>query len=224
MSDYKTPGVYIEEKSVLPASVAAVETAIPAFIGHTEKADKDGVEDKLLGEPTRITSMLEYKEHFGGPNHEDIQVTVTDTYDGDPAELAEREIEIDHPSSVSPYKMFYALQMYFSNGGGPCYIVSVDNYENSVSPGDATTPKSLIGGITILEKYDEPTLIVFPDHMSISDYKEVYDAALKQCGELKDRFVIMDIKEQDSSGDPLADAKDFRNNGIGNGNLKYGDV
>ena len=37
---YKTPGEYIEEISKLPPSVAAVETAIPAFIGYTQKAQK----------------------------------------------------------------------------------------------------------------------------------------------------------------------------------------
>ena len=35
MALYKTPGVYIEESSTLPPSVAEVATAIPAFIGYT---------------------------------------------------------------------------------------------------------------------------------------------------------------------------------------------
>ena len=34
---YKTPGVYIEEIPKFPPSIAAVETAIPAFIGYTER-------------------------------------------------------------------------------------------------------------------------------------------------------------------------------------------
>jgi uncharacterized protein len=38
MAEYKTPGVYIEEIPHLPPSIASVETAIPAFIGYTEKA------------------------------------------------------------------------------------------------------------------------------------------------------------------------------------------
>ena len=38
--DYKTPGVFVEEISKFPPSIAAVETAIPAFIGYTEKAMK----------------------------------------------------------------------------------------------------------------------------------------------------------------------------------------
>ena len=38
MGPYSTPGVYIEEIVKFPPSVAQVETAIPAFIGNTEKA------------------------------------------------------------------------------------------------------------------------------------------------------------------------------------------
>ena len=82
MPDYKTPGVYIEEISTLPASVAAVATAIPAFIGHTEKAGKLDDPEELRGEPTRITSMLDYEDIFGGPNPENISVTVIDTFTG----------------------------------------------------------------------------------------------------------------------------------------------
>ena len=40
MSTYQTPGVYVEEISTLAPSVAAVATAVPAFIGLTEKAKK----------------------------------------------------------------------------------------------------------------------------------------------------------------------------------------
>ena len=36
---YKTPGVYVEEISKFPPSVAQVETAIPAFIGYTQISD-----------------------------------------------------------------------------------------------------------------------------------------------------------------------------------------
>lgn len=35
---YKTPGVYIEEQSAFPNSIAQVGTAIPAFVGYTQKA------------------------------------------------------------------------------------------------------------------------------------------------------------------------------------------
>ena len=61
MSNYTTPGVYVEEISTLPPSVAQVATAVPAFIGHTAKGPQN--------EPTRITSMLEYEEAFGSQDH-----------------------------------------------------------------------------------------------------------------------------------------------------------
>ncbi len=60
---YKTPGVYVKEISIFPPSVAEVETAIPAFIGYTEKAERNG--EDLTNVPTRITSLLEYRELFG---------------------------------------------------------------------------------------------------------------------------------------------------------------
>ena len=61
---YKTPGVYVEEISLFPPSVAEVETAIPAFIGYTEKAEtEDG--DSLDKIPKRITSLLEYETLSG---------------------------------------------------------------------------------------------------------------------------------------------------------------
>ena len=48
MATYKTPGVYIEEIALFPPSVAQVETAIPAFIGYTEKHKKDNDDLNLV--------------------------------------------------------------------------------------------------------------------------------------------------------------------------------
>lgn len=43
MGEYKTPGVYIKEKNAFGNSIVEAETAIPVFIGRTEKA-LDGTE------------------------------------------------------------------------------------------------------------------------------------------------------------------------------------
>ena len=46
----KTPGVYIVEKSAFPNSVVEVATAVPAFIGYTERrCDHRGVRDRAEG-------------------------------------------------------------------------------------------------------------------------------------------------------------------------------
>ena len=62
---YKTPGVYIEEASAFPNSVAPVETAIPAFIGYTPQANHNGQDCTFV--PTKITSFLEFQQIFGFP-------------------------------------------------------------------------------------------------------------------------------------------------------------
>lgn len=73
---YKTHGVYIKEKNTFGNSVVVAETAIPVFIGLTEKT-QNGTES-LQNKPVRISSMLEYELYFGGPQIHRFDITVTD--------------------------------------------------------------------------------------------------------------------------------------------------
>ena len=129
--------------------------------------------------------------------------------------------------------MYYALQMFFANGGGPCYIVSVGSYK---ALGTALVETELAAGLDALKKEDEPTLIVFPEaqSLSIADFKTLHDAALAQCAELRTASSswmftadaagtkISLSEPADPNADLLTAIKDFRNNGIGTNNLKYG--
>ena len=117
---YKTPGVYVEEIAKLPPSVVQVETAIPAFIGYTERASRLNDED-LLFVPTRITSLQDYEAYFGTVTSENISINVQVSYDIS-GNISSVSPVLDSSSVVT--KMYYALQMYFANGGGPCYIMS----------------------------------------------------------------------------------------------------
>lgn len=208
MATYKTPGVYVEEISTLPASVAQVETAIPAFIGYTEKAKKKG--ESLTLVPTRIKSLPDYEELFGGPDNEKtIAVTIAEDSSGN------RTVKVNEPSSKSKYLMWYNMKMYFANGGGPCYIVSVSNYkeDGSVSKSDLTS------GLNKLKMEDEPTLIVFPDATGVSTAANFYTLAgeaLAQCNLLQDRFAIIDTY---TDGDSAAST--LRSN-LSSDYLKYG--
>lgn len=184
---YKTPGVYVEEIVKFPPSVAQVETAIPAFIGYTEKATKKEVGDLNL-KPTRITSLLDYINYFGSAKNETgITVNVIDS-----------NVAAIPPDALtkSPFLMYYALQIYFANGGGPCYIVSVGQYgETLPAPETSVSAGSLKSGLDEVAKEDEPTLIVFPDATSIandSEFYGLYNDALTQCHNLQDRFTIID--------------------------------
>lgn len=218
---YKTPGVFIEEISTLPASIAGVETAIPAFIGYTETTEKDGDATALLNVPTRISSMIDYVEKFGGPPLKQFNLVINDNYNTD-SELVTREFNAS-PTSPSEFILYYSLKFYFNNGGGPCYIVSVGDYTaGTVSEGDTTTPAGIRGGIKMLEQVDEPTLIVFPDAInldSLTQYGNVAKDSLAQCNKLQDRFAIIDTYD-DGTNEAI---ENFRGV-LGTSYLKYGAV
>ncbi len=210
---YKTPGVYVEEIPTFPPSVAQVETAIPAFVGYTEKAeDNDGNVVSTFPYAKRIKSMLEYERFFGKANSQAMTVNVgTDNLPG--------TVTIA-PASISKYRMYYALQLFYANGGGPCHIISVgliNKTAESVSKADLIDK-----GLAELKKMDEPTMILFPEAVGIgnaSDYYDVLKAALGQCQTLGDRFLLCDLLDGESID--TVDVTAFRT-GIGNNFLKYG--
>lgn len=212
---YSTPGVYIKEISKFPPSIAQVETAVPAFIGHTAKA-QDPNKKNLTNIPTKIKSLLDFELLFGEAYLvEEFTVKIDTTED-------------NQIMSVLPDERFYlydCLKHYFDNGGGECYIVSVDNFDNAPSYSKFET------GLDALEKFDEPTIIVFPDAVSFLDGSDDPDftalgdlqkRALAQCNKLQDRFVVMDLMNghlpEDTTNKPITE---FRNN-IGTSFLKYG--
>lgn len=190
---YKTPGVYVEEISTLPPSVAEVSTAIPVFLGYTKKG---------ANTIARVSTMLEYEEKFGGPK------------------IAAFGIEVSDPGAItvtctpSKYALYHAVNHYFQNGGGLCYIVSLGGYDKAMAAVDFTD------AITALEKEDEPTLLVLGDAVALdaADYHSVCQAALTHCKKMGDRFAILDVKQTPSNTDP---AVAFRS-GIGTNNLAYG--
>jgi phage tail sheath protein FI len=215
--NYKTPGVFIEEVALFPPSVAAVATAIPAFIGHTQLIqDSDGV--SLINRPIRITSLLEYKAFFGG-EYDPAGYTVR----VDPA--AAFNILSTGPSNQRHYYLFDAVRHYFDNGGGPCFIVAVGDFTTAVIYGTDTT--GLRGGLRSLEKVDEPTLLVAPDCVALRqgdgspDFVQagnLHKDMIEQCSRLQDRFGILDLMEGHLA--PSTPIQQFRNQ-VGTEDLKY---
>jgi phage tail sheath protein FI len=186
---YKTPGVYVEEISTFPPSVTEVATAIPAFIGYTEKGEAATVQ------VAEISTLLEYEQTFGKP-----KPTVFSAAGGVVQPLK---------SSLPETPLWYAINLYFQNGGGRCYVVSVDSHG---TPPSADRYKA---GLTALEAKDEPTLIVMPGAVALTqpDFNSVGQAALAHCRKMGDRFAILDVRD----GDVAA----FRT-GIGTSDLAYG--
>ncbi len=199
MVTYKTPGVYVEEISTLPPSVAAVSTAIPAFIGYTQAGKK----------VARIRTLLEYKTIFGEAKPSNFKATTSVNADTEQKELlqVERVVAADE----AQFMMYYALSLFFSNGGESCYVVSIGDYSATPAKDDFKA------GLAEIEKEDEPTLILMPDAVNLAsvDYYELCQLALAQCDKLGDRFAIMDILNGDGK------VAEFRDN-IGTNYLKYG--
>ena len=199
MPTYKTPNVYVEEISVFPPSVAEVETAIPAFIGYTAKATKLASDD-LRNTPMLIKSLLDFETYFGA---------------GAAIRLAEVTLNEDNSflnaTFTNPYYLYDSLRLFFDNGGGKCYIVSVGDYHTPIDR------EQLKGGIDALKKVDEPTILLFPDGVNLgaTDLGAVQVHALAQCAKLGDRVGVFDTRFDDPNGNT------FRTH-IGINNLKYG--
>lgn len=205
--NYKTPGVYVEEISIFPPSVAEVPTAIPAFIGYTEKAMYKGKD--LSNKAIEIASLIEFEERFGK---------------GSPIEI--KEVVLNETNTVSTvntesaYLMYDSIRLYFANGGGRSYIVSVGEYGKT--PKDAIAKEAIAAGLSVIAKEDEPTMLLFPDAVLLTGTKlyELQQIALKQAADLGDRFAILDLIEN-TTMTAKESYKDFRN-AIGINNLLYG--
>ena len=189
---YKTPGVYVEEISTLPPSVAEVSTAVPAFIGYTEKGPSIA----------RINTLLDYEELFGGPQRVGHTVEVSGGKGSWTIDAVSRQ---DDPG----FLMYHCVSHYFKNGGGSCYVVSTGHYDSTPAKDDFE------GALGLVEKEDEPTLLLLTDavHLTAADYYALCGQALAQCEKLGDRFAILDVKDGDVAG--------FRDQ-IGADHLMYG--
>ncbi|MBP5996419.1 MAG: phage tail sheath subtilisin-like domain-containing protein [Azonexus sp.] len=202
MPTYRTPDVYIEEISVFPPSVAEVETAIPAFIGYTANTTLITAGD-LVNAPRRVKSLLEFESYYGrGPSYTVTRANLDEAGNFLSADIA------------NSYVMYDSLRLYYDNGGGDCYIVSTGAYKSAGSPVDRDELKA---GVQAVAKVDEPTILLFPDAATLGpdDLAAVQQEALKQCGELKDRVAVLDLRQGDPNGASFRDK-------IGINNLKYG--
>ncbi|NOQ28145.1 MAG: phage tail sheath family protein [Bacteroidales bacterium] len=229
MGQMKTPGVYIVEKSAFPNSVVQVPTAVPVFIGHTEKAVNGG--KTLLKKPWKITSMAEYINFFGGAP--DPLFTITENKaeaapakegeEAKPAAEAAKKFSMEDYAIVqsnNKYNLYFNMLLFYQNGGGPCYVTSVGDYKTDYEPA------KFLKGIDLLVKEQEPTMVVIPEliHLKFDDCIKVQQHSLMHCAQvMQSRISILDVYNGDKDRqDP--DAGDVVNNfreAIGINNLDF---
>ncbi|MCB0177578.1 MAG: phage tail sheath family protein [Anaerolineae bacterium] len=99
MPEYLAPGVYVEEVDRGPKPIEGVGTALPVFIGFTEKAEysrminRERVIEEVVFKPQLVTNWGQYQETFG--------------------------------SFVEGAYLPHAVYGYFMNGGTRCYVLSI---------------------------------------------------------------------------------------------------
>lgn len=220
----RTPGVYTVEKSKLGDSISQTSTAVAVFIGYTAKASVNGKSFHMV--PVVINSLSEYELYFGKqPNHV-FSLTETDKRESD--------INIDGKSynlvqnENSKFYLYYSLKLFFDNGGSRCYVISIGQYEED--PDELEISKDRFNeAIDKLKKEDEPTIIVMPDSLLLSEedgsYYSVVTHALSHCAETMNKVALFDVygadKELPLGEDKNKYIKRFREN-AGLENLSYG--
>lgn len=180
-----TPGVYVQEITTLPPSIAEVETAIAGFSGYTEKALVNGQNATLI--PTRITTLSEYILYFGeAPKEADNSVAIDVVDPG----TGEYTITIKPDATkLSIHKMYYAVKSFFDNDGATAYITSVGAYGAGTG---VVAAADLVKGLDALAEIDEVTLLVVPEMQYSDTYLTVAQAMISQAAKLKDRFALID--------------------------------
>ncbi len=230
MAQMKTPGVYIREKNAFATTVVEAATAIPAFIGITEKA-VNGTEN-LTGKPQKITSMAEFNQYFGGAPQPKFTLIVTEDTkpktqeEPDKAEAAENAVgdlyksepvggfsmTVKAPKTL--YTLYYNMVMFFANGGGTCYIVSVGDYTAE------GLDKDMVGNaLAALRKVQDVTMIVVPEAVNaVGEYKNIMTDVIKHCSEMQNRFAIFDVQVGKENKNPIDEFREA----IGTNYLSYG--
>lgn len=319
---YKTPGVYVEEIDAFPPSIVGVETAVPVFIGYTERAEKSGRNMNLR--PVRISSLVDYAHVFGGapryqfefipmPTQAEVNTakgaadraqkaadattdaeakaaaqaaatqakqdadnlqkdfdnsdvgkaqkqvadlqgkwkTASDNLktdasdankaaetdakknlkDAEDAAAAADNARDNLPSVVvgggtyglkmdRAYYFYNSIRLFYANGGGDCYVVSVGSHDNAVTKSD------LQDGLAAVADLVGPTMLVIPEAVLLepANYATLVHDMLDQCYTQQDRVAIIDVQGSASVDSFASDIDAFRNTvaAVNSLYLKYG--
>ena len=167
MMQQKTPGVYVEEVSKFPPSVAGVATAVPVFIGFTEIGERFT--------PVKVTSLLDYTEKFG----KDAKLTI------DNSKLQGQN-----------FVMYDSIRLFYDNGGGNCYVISVGGYGTTdITAGTYQDNGNLLNQLKKVDEITLICLPDAALLLEQNQLATLQKDILSHCGKMKDRFAILDPKE-----------------------------
>ncbi|MEO9130056.1 MAG: phage tail sheath C-terminal domain-containing protein [Sphingomonas sp.] len=227
IKDRKTPGVYITELEAFPTSIVGVATAVPIFIGYTETAIDPSSGKPIYLQQVALSSMADYRTYFGAAFDTGIVAAAVSSSECD-FEASSWDGSSNPPvsegytvaTSVTPagtmtyvplFNLYAAMELFFANGGGSCFVISVANYWGTTS----TTPltdaapvavnaSDLMAGLVVSNDIRGGTMLVVPDAcllaqadakgaLSYPGYQSVVVEMLRQSGTLQDRMAILDM-------------------------------
>ena len=244
VSTIKTPGVYINEVNAFSNSVVPVATAVPAFIGYTPQALYEG--QSYTNVPQKISSFAEFQAIYCYP---DPPPPAPPAKQYSPqyylaAQKTKPSVNnymlinntyyslVPDPNTI--YYLYNSVRLFYQNGGGDAYIVSVGTYGSPSGKAMAPTDplvnpnvllNDLMGGLALLLNEEEPTMYICPEAtlLSLADNATLMQEMLLQCTMMQTAISIFDIIGG-KDPDPIMYTNDittFRNN-TGIMGLNYG--
>lgn len=240
----KTPGVYINEVDAFPNFVVPIASAVPAFIGYTPQASYQG--KSYLNVAQKITTFAEFQAFYcyaePSPPIGLIKQYSPEYYlvkeksqpeKGDYVTIHGVYYAIV-PDSNTIYYLYNSIRLFYENGGGDAYIVSVGTYGTpSKKPLIQGTQiintnvklNDLLNGLAILKNEEEPTMYICPEAtlLSVANNANLMQEMLLQNTEMKTAISIFDVIGGNNP-DPILyinDITTFRNS-TGAKGLDYG--
>ena len=127
-------------------------------------------------------------------------------------------LQADASAAPNQFNLYWAMQLFFANGGGNCFVVSVGSYWNQELPTSLPNPlppvpgtielgsvspeeNGLIVGLAAAGYAVGPTMIVIPEacQLNPSDYSTLVCAMLSQASTLQDRVALLDLPDCQSA-------------------------
>lgn len=219
----------VEAEKIAIEAVEAKKVAEKAFKDAKEKADKATPETKADLEAKAVAAETAAKAAAKAADKAQLDkeqlISARNKTAGEIDNLIKQLFNPANPGwNLTPptplYTLYYNMVLFFANGGGSCYIVSVGDYQTDF---DLENFKK---GIESLVKEQEPTMLVIPEAVNkdLSMWKSITEQTLAHCGneKLRNRVAILDIFDgykpmNDPDGDVVSN---FRNN-VGSNYLDY---
>lgn len=163
MSEYPSPGVYIDETPFRSKSVEGASTSTTGFVGPTLKGP-------TTGEPELLTSLGEFEETYGK--------SATLSFPGPDGT----------PHHTSPYYMWYAARAFFMNGGRKLYVARANS---DTAPPDASSYQ--VGLDTFVQNEDISILAAPALASEAQDLRDaVMKAMIAHCEHMQYRVAVLD--------------------------------